>query len=223
LAEMREDGYNASGIKADISIESDIKKLFDYTIEKLGKIDIWINNAGISGRYIPLGEQSSEEITNVIDVNLKGTLLSNRILLPYFIKEGSGIIINMSGRGGSGEASPYMTPYAATKAAVTSLTKSLGAEYKEYPISIFSVMPGMVDTDLIKSTKTNEKLAKDMEALPYILNAFGVPIGVVAKKIAVIASQKPGKVTGKNYSFLSGWRLFRGIILITLYKIIGKV
>ena len=71
-------------------------------------------------------------------------------MLAYFIKNNGGIVINMGGRGSNGAASPFLTAYAATKAAVVSLTKSLAQEYKTYPVSVNAVVPGMVPTDFYR-------------------------------------------------------------------------
>jgi len=197
--------------------------LLQHTIETWGRVDVWINNAGLSGGLRPLNELSEEEITRIIDVNFAGTLRACRIIIPYFIQQGGGVLINVSGRGGRGEASPFLTTYAATKAAVTSLTKSLAQENKAHPISIHSVIPGMVATDFYKDLKTSPKLAASAQSMPYVLKALGVPIDVVGRSFVQIAAQEPGKVTGKSYSLFSGWRLIRGIGLMMWYRATGKI
>ena len=220
---LKQQGFNVSGITIDVSVQSDLEKLLQHAIETWGKVDVWINNAGLSGGWRLLTNISEEEITRIIDVNFTGTLEACRIVVPYFIQRGGGILINVSGMGGRrGEASPFMTTYAATKAAVTSLTRSLAKEYKSHAISIHSVIPGMVATDFYKDVKTSTELAASIESLPYALKAFGVPIDVVGRYFAQIAAQEPGKVTGKNYSMLSGPRLIRGIALIMWYRMTGK-
>jgi len=211
-----------SGIKADVSKVEELKELYEHAINKWKRIDVWINNAGLSGVMKPLDELSSKELNNIIDVNLRGTMEGCRLIIPYFRTHG-GVLINMSGMGGRLEAAPYLAPYALTKAAVTSLTKSLARENREYPISIHSVMPGMVETDLIRVVETTPKLEHLLESIPYVLKAFGVPVDVVGSSFVKIAAQKPGKVSGKNYSLLKGWRLFRGICRISWYRVTGKI
>ena len=220
---FKQQGFNVSGITADVSIQGDLEKLLQHTIETWGRVDVWINNAGLSGGFRPLDELSAEEITAIIDVNLTGTLQGCRIIIPYFIQQGGGILINMSGKGGRGDASPFLATYAATKAAVTSLTKSLAQENKTHPISIHSVIPGMVATDFYKDMQTSPELAARAQSMPYVLKAFGVPIDVVGRFFAQIAAQEPGKVTGKSYSLLSGWRLIRAIGLMMWYRATGKI
>ena len=219
-----EQGFSVSGVTADVSLQTDLEKLFQHAIESWGKIDVWINNAGLSGGMRVLADIGEEEITSIINVNFTGTLKACRMIIPYFIQQGSGILINVSGRGGHrGEASPFLTTYAATKAAVTSLTKSLAKENKAHTISIHSVIPGMVATDFYNDIKTSPDLAASANSLPYVLRALGVPSNVVGRFFVRIAAQEPGKVTGKVYSVLSGARLIRGITLLMWYRMTGKI
>lgn len=216
-------GFNVSGVSVDVSDQRDLEKLLQHTIKTWGRVDVWINNAGLTGGFRPLDEMSPEEITTIVDVNLTGMLKACRIIIPYFIQQHGGILINMSGKGGRGEASPFLATYAATKAAVTNLTKSLAQENKAYPLSIHSVVPGMVATDFYKDMKTSPKLDASVRNLPYVLKAFGVPIEDVGRFFVQIAAQEPGRKTGKNYSLLRGWRLIRAIGLMMWYRLTRKI
>lgn len=129
----------------------------------------------------------------------------------------------MSGRGGNGDYAPYMVPYTATKAAVTTLTKGLAKENAAYPISIHAVVPGMVATDFYQNIKTDSEGQQHLAALPYVLKAFGVPLATVGEFCVRLAAQKPGKVTGKIYSLLRGFRLLSGLGLMTWYRLTGKI
>jgi glucose 1-dehydrogenase len=220
---FEQQGFDVSGLTVDVSLQGDLETLLDHAVATWGRVDVWVNNAGLPGGYRPLQEMSPEEIRGIVDVNLTATLQACRIIIPYFIQQGGGIVINISGKGGRGDASPFMTTYAATKAAVTSLTTSLAQENKGRPISIHSVVPGMVATDFFEDVKTSPELAPTTESLPYVLNAFGVPLDVVGSFVAEVAAQEPGRVTGKNYSVLGGARLLRGIGLMTWYRATGKI
>ena len=220
---LRRQGSQVTGLQVDVSREDDLKKLMQHAIETWKRIDVWINNAGVSGGYRFLYDLSSDEIADIIDINIKGTLLACKLIIPYFIKNKGGILINMSGKGGRCETAPFLTTYAATKAAVTSFTKSLASENKNYPISIHAVIPGMVATDFYKDLKTSPDLTQEIRNLPHILKAFGVPADAVGKAIAQIACQVPGKATGRQYSLLSGGRLLRAIGLVIWYRITGRM
>ena len=216
-------GVDVFGIVADVSIGNDLKKIIDQTIYKYKRIDVWINNAGISLGYRYIQDISADELSSIVDINIKGTLFASKLLIPYFIEQKGGILINMSGRGGGGEAAPYMAAYCATKAAVSSLTKSLAAENKKHPLSIHYVLPGMVETDFYKDMKISPSLKENMKSLPYILKAFGVSLDDVGKCVAKIASQKPGKRTGKLYSLLGRTKMIKGSFLMMWYGMTGKL
>ena len=220
---FKKKGIEISGIAADVSKGADLKKLLQHSIDKWGKVDVWVNNAGLSSGMRAINELSEEEIKEIIDVNLTGTLIASKLILPYFIRNNGGILVNMGGRGSSGDASPFLTTYAATKAAVGSLTKSLAKEYKTYPVSIHSVTPGMVATDFYRNIKTGANQDDNLTSLPFVLKAFGIRAEEVGEFFAEISAQKPGKVTGKTYSLLKGGRLARGVGLMMYYQITGKV
>jgi len=217
------EGLQVSGIRADVSVPSDLEQLLQHALQEWGRVDVWVNNAGLSGGFQPLDEMSPEEIEAVIDTNLTATLQACRLVIPQFIRQGGGILVNMSGKGGRGEASPYLTVYAATKIAVISLTKSLALENKAHPISIHAVLPGMVATDFYRDVMPGRGLVAAAQSIPYVLKAVGVPVEEVGRLFVDIASQQPGRETGKVYSLFKGWRMMRGIAMLMWYRAAGKV
>jgi NAD(P)-dependent dehydrogenase (short-subunit alcohol dehydrogenase family) len=223
VQELTEQNLQASGVACDVSVPGDVEKLLQHAVETWGRVDAWVNNAGVSGGYRQLEDLSPSEIGHIVDVNLTGTIRACRGVIPHLKRQGGGVLINISGKGGGGDASPFMAVYAATKAAVTSLTKSLAQENKDYPLSIHSVVPGMVATDFFTEVETSERVADTAESLPYVLKAIGVPSDEVGRFVAKVAAQEPGKVTGKNYSVLKGARLARGIARLTWYRMTGKI
>ncbi len=220
---FRKKGYKVTGIPADVSITEDLKRLFDHAIAQWGKIDVWINNAGISAGYRLLEHVPDEELRKIVEVNLTATLLACKMIIPYFKQQGRGILINLSGRGGRGDHAAFMAPYTATKAAITTLTRSLAEENAGHAISIHSVVPGLVKTDFFESVKTDEEGKHAMKSLPWIFRAFGIAAADVGDFFVQLAAQEPGKITGKNYNLLKGFRLFRGIVLISWFKLTGKI
>jgi glucose 1-dehydrogenase len=220
---FQKENFKVSGIKADVAVDADLIKLFNHSVETWGQIDVWINNAGLSAGMRFFDELSGEEIKEIVDVNITGTMQASRIIIPYFIKRGKGILINMGGMGSKGEKAPHLTAYALTKAAVASFTRNLAEEYKEQPISIHMIIPGMVETDFYHNIKVSPRLTKNLQNLPCALKAFGVPIEEVGELCAGIAAQEPGKATGKIYSLLRGTRLIKGIALMSWYRLSGKI
>lgn len=224
VASLRQEGLLASGIAADVTRPENHERLLAHALETWGKVDVWVNNAGVASPYEPVAEASPAEMVEVVNTNLLGTLYGCRTALAYFNREErGGILVNMSGRGGQGRPVPFLAPYAATKAAVVSLTKSLAAENKRRPISIHAVGPGMVATDLYRDVKHSPQLANTVKSLPYVLRAVGVPVEEVGRLLVDIAAQQPGKETGKFYSLFKGRRLLRGIALLSWYRLTRRI
>ncbi len=216
-------GWQVTGLPADVSIPGDLERLLQHAIQTWGRVDVWVNNAGLSSGMRLLEDISAEEIANIVATNLTATMWACRLLIPYFLQQDGGILINMSGKGGRGDASPFLAVYAATKAAILSITRSLARENKDYPISIHAVLPGMVETDLYSDVRSSPRTAATVSGIPYVLKAVGVPIDVVGRLFVEIAAQEPGKETGRVYSLFKGGRLLRGIALLMWYRMTGRI
>jgi len=214
VEEMRREGLSTKGFTADVARESDIERLFENSLAEFGRIDVWVNNAGISGGYRTLQSMSADDIKEVIGTNLIGTFYACRLLIPYFISRGGGTIINMSGRGGHGNSSPYQTPYGASKAAVTSLTRSLAAENKGKPLSINCLFPGMVETSIYKDLPTCPETEPRMGIMPVLLKAFATPMERVQRVAVQMCAVNPGSITGKCYSAERPERYLRALLAV---------
>jgi NAD(P)-dependent dehydrogenase (short-subunit alcohol dehydrogenase family) len=222
VAALEAEGVEATGIAADVSSEADLAALMTHALDTYGSIHAWVNNAGLSGGYRPLDELSADEIRAIVDVNVTGTLLACRMLVPHMIEHG-GVIVNLTGRGGGGEAAPFGTVYAATKAAVTSLTKSLAQENAGLPISIHEVLPGMVDTDFFADMDVSPELESSVENIGLALDCFGCDVEDVGRLVAEIVAQEPGAETGKSYGALSGSARMRGVAKMIRHRASGRM
>lgn len=220
---MKAQGYAASGITCDITVPGALGELLRFAVTTFGKIDVWINNAGLSSGYRPLEEMNPDEISRVVATNVTALATGCSIVIPWMRAHGGGIVINMSGRGGKGEPSPWTALYAATKAAVTSLTQSLAAENKGGNVSIHAVVPGMVATDFYNNITTSPRCSGELDNLPLVLDAFGVPLDVVGQGFVDIAAQEPGRETGQVYNLLHGRRLSRGILKMTYARMTRRL
>lgn len=159
VSKLKESGTDASGIAADVSRESDLAGLLEHATSTWGRLDIWVNNASTSAGRRPFESLSMAEIAWLIGTNFAGTIMAARLVIPYFIRQGGGILLNLSGKGGDSRPAPFNTTYAATKAAVVGLTRSLAEEYRRYPVSIHSISPGMVATDFYKDVLKRPEMA----------------------------------------------------------------
>ena len=132
--------------KADVTNSNQIEELVKKAIEKFGKIDVLVNNAGITKDNL-LMRMSEEEFDKVIEVNLKGTYIVTKAVTKYMMKKRSGSIINLSSVVGvAGNAG--QTNYSASKAGIIGFTKSVAKELASRNIRASEVAPGFIETDM---------------------------------------------------------------------------
>lgn len=162
------------GIKCDVSQASEINYVVNSTIETFRSIDILVNNAGIV--YIKkLIDTSEKEWDHTMDINLKGAFLFSKAVLPFMIKNGDGVIINVSS--GAGKTGfPDISAYCASKFGMIGLTESLAWEVGNYNIKVMAICPGEVDTkmqqdvDLDYYTKNKDKMLKPNQVAERIID-----------------------------------------------------
>jgi len=216
-------GHRCSGLVCDVLIAEHVQGLFEHVLETWGALDVWVNNAGISQGYRPFDELSAAEVAEIVSVNLTGAMHGCRIALPHF-REHGGVLLNMLGRGFRGDATPHTAAYAATKAALASLTRSLAAENRDRPgVHIHGLVPGMVRTRFYEDIPTSPRLEKTLGNVDLALEAFGVPLDVVGKRTAAFLGGPAWRGTGTTLNLLRGRRLARGITLMAWYGITGRM
>ena len=154
--------FNKKGIilsyKMDVTNEDDIIKVIDSVLEKLGRIDIWINNAGVNQPMDPIWELSSNVINRLIDIDLKGTILCSKFIMPVMIKQKSGAIYNVEGYGSNNATMSGLSIYGTSKRAVTYFTEALAKESKDNGnyVNVGKITPGIMITNFIGTpTKPN--------------------------------------------------------------------
>ena len=168
---------NVFGAVCDVSNASDVDALVNLAKEKLGKIDIWINNAGTNGfDRNNLVDMQVSSIKAVVETNILGTLLCCRAVLKVMLEQGSGHIFNMEGMGSNGMTMPMMLCYAMSKRAVPMIKKALVLETQGKNVGIHDISPGMVLTDLILknahkiSVQDKTDIVGEVEC--YVINAL---------------------------------------------------
>lgn len=146
-------------LTADVADRGQVQALWDAAAAEFGRVDIWINNAGISHSRAPLWRLPEAEMRAVVDVNTVGVLNGTAVALAGMAAQGSGHVWNMEGLGSDGRSVPGLSVYGATKRALNYLTK---ATAKEVPpgVSIGLLSPGMVVTDLLTHDYDPESLEK---------------------------------------------------------------
>lgn len=196
------DGGKAFAIQASLSNPEDIKRLFSETKKKWGKIDILVNNAGIY-EFAPLEDVTPDYFHNTFDLNVLGLLLACKESAQYFGPSG-GSIINLSSIA-STAAVPNTSVYSASKAAVSAITRCLGAELGPRKIRVNAVCPGMVETEGLHSTGiADSDLRKQVEEQTP-LGRIGKPEDV-APAVVFLASDDASWITGESLFISGGFR-----------------
>jgi len=139
-------GVGAITVRGDVGDRSAVDTMVDRVIREFGRVDVLVNNAGI-WEHNPIDGMDETRLKRTLDVNILGTFYPTMAVVPHMKKQRAGnIILIASTAGQRGEA--FHSPYAATKGAIISLTKSLAPELIEYNIRVNCVAPGWVDTDM---------------------------------------------------------------------------
>ncbi|WP_067831804.1 SDR family oxidoreductase [Actinomadura kijaniata] len=159
LAEL-DAGDRAVGLPCDTSRRDQVRALWETAAGTFGRIDHWINNAGVSTARRPLWEQSPEQLDAVVSANLLGVLHGSAVAVAGMRAQGGGTVWNMEGLGGDGRAVPGLIAYGSTKRAVTYLTDALARELRGTPVRAAHLSPGMVVTDLLVRDYPPEDLAR---------------------------------------------------------------
>ncbi len=137
-----------AAFKCDVTVEGDLVKLWEGAIRFFGRVDIWVNNAGVAYDQVTFHKIPSEVFIKIIDTNVKGLMLATHVAYNRMLEQGFGAIYNMEGLGSDGRTISGMTPYGTSKRAVRYFTDAFAAEVKDGPVIVGTISPGMVLTDL---------------------------------------------------------------------------
>jgi 3-oxoacyl-[acyl-carrier protein] reductase len=197
--EIESMGREALVIVADVSKKEHVESMVEQTLKRFGKIDILVNNAGVVGPTVPIQELSEEDWERVISVDLKGTFLCCRAVIPHMIRQRSGKIVNISSIAGK-EGNANMTAYCAAKAGIIGLTKALAEEVAKYGIRVNCVCPALIETELVErmDTKQTEYLKSKIP-----LGRLGKP-EEVAELVKFLVSDASDFITGQAINIDGG-------------------
>ncbi|HEV2194724.1 MAG TPA: SDR family NAD(P)-dependent oxidoreductase [Candidatus Acidoferrum sp.] len=166
-AEIHPAGQKAAAMPADVSKEADCRRIIQEAGKKFGSVDILVNNAGIMGPVKPVEEIEPAEWDEVLAINLRGPFLLSRLALPEMYARGSGVILNISSIAAK-VPYPWNGPYAASKAGLVGLTRTLAAEATRKGVRVNAICPGPVpETEMSQNLgkALGERLNADPENL----------------------------------------------------------
>ena len=187
-------------VKGNVISKKDIDNTVNATLDEFGKIDILINNAGVlkPTKVIDIEE---DEWDLVININLKGTYMFSKGVLPTMQKNGWGRIVNFSSTAGKNISTVGGAHYTSAKAGILGFTRHLAKEVAEYGITVNSVCPGLIDTEMVQSTISDEQSKKYANSFP--IKRLGKPVEV-ADLVSFLVSDKAAYITGASLDINGG-------------------
>ncbi len=190
-AEVTASGGQALALAADVADGGAVQRVVEATLERFGRIDVLVNNAGITRDQLLL-RMKREDWDAVLATNLTGTFLCTQAVLKTMLKQRSGRIVSISSVVGQ-SGNPGQTNYAATKAGIIGFSKALAREVASRSITVNVVAPGLIDTDMTRDISSDAQ-ASWASAIP--LGRLGTPEDVAAA-VCFLASDAAGYITGQ--------------------------
>lgn len=207
-------GGRALAVRMDVSDAASIEAALAQAKDAFGRLDILVNNAGVAIGPAPVVQMSEEAWRRTLEINATGTFLCCKLALPLMIGGGKGgRIVNMASIAAE-RPKPFLSAYAASKAAVVALTRSLSQEVAQFGVTVNTVLPGDVDTamkqwgiqleSLVMGKQYEEVLAGQLSRIP--LGRMATPEDV-ADLVAFLVSDEASFITGQAYNLTGGREL----------------
>src|SRR6266850_818767 len=202
-AEIRRLDAEAEFVHADVRLEGDIRRLVDRAVERFGRLDIAVNNAGTEGKFGPLTDETADNYTATFETNVLGTLLSLKHELRVMAKQGAGSIVNLSSIAGH-VGMPGAAVYVASKHAIEGLTKSAALEGAAAGVRVNAVAPGPVATAMLDRATGG---CEDVKAgfLATVPAKRAASVEEIAQTIVFVASDKSKYLTGQIITVDGGY------------------
>lgn len=194
------------GLGCDVTKESDVVGLFQAVLERFGRLDALVNNAGIGEQSAMTLEQTVEGFDRILAVHLRGTFLASREVARHFVAQQSGVIVNLCSIAGLA-GHPGRNAYGAAKAGIRTMTEAMASEWARDGIRVNAVAPGYVMTDLVRDLIERGALSpSDIEDRTPMAR-FARP-EEIAEAIAFLASPGASYITGVTLPVDGGWQAF---------------
>ncbi len=187
----------------NVTNQDQCETLIATTVQKFGRLDIIVNNAGTTAPVRPTLQQLDSDWQRVIDVNVRGTLLMSKAAGSIFIGQRSGKIINIGSLAGLAPL-PASNDYGVSKAAIAMLTKTLAAEWGRFGITVNCVAPGFIDAPMLEVMLKTTRMSADSYLKRIPLRRFG-QAQEVANTVLFLASDLSSYITGTTIPVDGGW------------------
>lgn len=207
---LQDKGYRAAGTVCDMGDLSQVEALAKTATQNFGRVDLWVNNAGVSGVYGPTASIPVVTFERVVQTNILGTYYGSMVALQTMLLQKSGKLINLLGRGEGGPVM-FQNAYASSKAWARNFTLALAKEYADSGIGIYAFNPGLVDTDLLRRLDVVAGYESRVKPLSTIIRLWANPPEVPAQKALWLASSATDGKTGLSVNVLGIPQLVGGL------------
>jgi NAD(P)-dependent dehydrogenase (short-subunit alcohol dehydrogenase family) len=204
VEEILAKGGDAAFIAADVDNETHVSQMIEFAVKKYGRLDLAVNNAGISNETKIIGDSDPAKFQAMLQTNVMGVYLCMKYEIQQMLKNGGGSIVNLASIAGL-NGIPYAGPYAATKHAVVGLTKSGALDYATQNIRINAVAPGAIKTDIIAGSIAQGQYDENMISAMHPMARMGNP-EEIAHGIAWLISDEASFVTGHILNIDGGFQ-----------------
>ena len=214
-------GNQVSGQACDVSVPEEVYALARFAVQKFGQIDVWINNAGTTPTAGGALDFPPEIAEQTFRVNCLGTLNGTQAAMHYMKQAGHGTIVSMYGRGSRLEAAKATGLYAATKAWITSFTRTMAAEYEGFGIQFIGFSPGVMATDMIDIHEVvGEVSVETMKNYPRAMGTFSNPPSLPARQLVELLEKNDKPFV--EHRTLSGFHLMKKLVTLIWSNITKK-
>lgn len=211
LAGLADGARSVDGRACDVGELSQVEALLSFALQRFGRVDVWINNAGASAPYGPTAHVSTESFEQVVRTNILGTYHGSVVALRHLLPLRHGKLINLLGRGDR-QPVPLQNAYASSKAWVRSFTLALAREYGDSGVGIFAFNPGLMFTSLIEGAEAVEGYEHRLRPLETVMRVWGQSPEGPAERLVWLASAATDGKTGLEVRVLTPRAMAIGVL-----------
>ncbi|WP_332689750.1 SDR family NAD(P)-dependent oxidoreductase [Bosea sp. (in: a-proteobacteria)] len=202
VAEIKAAGGEAHALKADVSSGAATEDLVGRAAEKLGGLDVLVNNAGALVKRTPIAEVDDAFFDSVVDLNVRSVVMASKAALPHLKQSGRSSVINLSSVAARNGGGPGSSLYASSKAFVLNLTRGMAKEFVPFGIRVNGVSPGVIMTPFHERYSTPEQVETMRKTIP--MERVGTPQDNVGVFLFLASAAMSGYITGQTIEINGG-------------------
>ncbi len=199
---LKAQGRQATGIACDVSNLGQVEAVAALALSTFGRLDVWVNNAGLLAPFGPTAHVPSDAFQSVIDTNIIGVYNGSVTALRHFVPQRSGKLINVLGRGDDGPV-PLHNAYGSSKRWVRTFTSAMAREYADSGVGVYAFNPGLVTTDMVSQVPSVAGFESKLSSLRTVVRLLANPPEVPAARALWIASAATDGRTDLNVQVLT--------------------